>query len=315
MNRLPVALLIAAALGGTAAMHPDIASAQLPACDAGRAPELSLAAPARLAYGRSATADAGDNSDSESFWYADDSTVRASFRSSDPSRPLTFGFTDAFPADTYFKDWPVRFADGDVSGAVSMTYREYESAPYPASNGECMRTLERSVEAIRGRAPSVSLDRALGRVEFEVYRPSACHRAAMGEVSITVSHGRTRRTVALNDQCGHFTSRGGAAYRKWELRASARYGFRTAQFRDLRRRTGQWDYRYRITALGRTMKTGRFRVITRYRRAYRIWEGTDAFVNVCINDLRRIWSSGGRLYCDEPGFAARRIRLLKRKGA
>jgi hypothetical protein len=33
-----------------------------------------------------------------------------------------------------------------------------------------------------------------------------------------------------------------------------------------------------------------------------IWEGTDDFVNVCINDSYKIWSKNGQLYCKKDGY-------------
>jgi hypothetical protein len=38
----------------------------------------------------------------------------------------------------------------------------------------------------------------------------------------------------------------------------------------------------------------------RHTPGYKIWEGTDAFWNVCINGDPVIRSSGGRLYCEIP---------------
>jgi hypothetical protein len=33
-----------------------------------------------------------------------------------------------------------------------------------------------------------------------------------------------------------------------------------------------------------------------------IWQGTDDFVNVCINDSYKIWSKNGQLYCKQVGY-------------
>lgn len=44
---------------------------------------------------------------------------------------------------------------------------------------------------------------------------------------------------------------------------------------------GQAKYSYAIRVLGKRT----------------IWEGTDAFVNYCLNEGATLWSSGGKLYC------------------
>ena len=43
-----------------------------------------------------------------------------------------------------------------------------------------------------------------------------------------------------------------------------------------------------------------------------IWQGTDAFVNYCINELKEIRSSGGRLYCVKVGLGRFKVRPVAR---
>ena len=42
-----------------------------------------------------------------------------------------------------------------------------------------------------------------------------------------------------------------------------------------------------------------------------IWEGTDNFVNICINRTYEIRSSGGRLYCVQPAMSFRKVKRLR----
>jgi hypothetical protein len=39
-----------------------------------------------------------------------------------------------------------------------------------------------------------------------------------------------------------------------------------------------------------------------------IWQGTDAFINYCINEAVKIYSSGGRLYCLKIGLGRLKVR-------
>jgi hypothetical protein len=53
---------------------------------------------------------------------------------------------------------------------------------------------------------------------------------------------------------------------------------------------------YWVSVNGSLLRFGRLQV--RIDKDYRtIWQGTDDFINVCINDLEKLYSSGGRLYC------------------
>lgn len=42
-----------------------------------------------------------------------------------------------------------------------------------------------------------------------------------------------------------------------------------------------------------------------------IRQGTDAFINVCINGPNEIKSSNGRLYCVQPAFSSRKVKRLR----
>jgi hypothetical protein len=59
-------------------------------------------------------------------------------------------------------------------------------------------------------------------------------------------------------------------------------------FKDLFRRTGQRTFSYKARFDGKTLASGRFIITTKHTPGYRIYEGTDAFINVCVNDLRKI---------------------------
>jgi hypothetical protein len=55
---------------------------------------------------------------------------------------------------------------------------------------------------------------------------------------------------------------------------------------------------WRMYAQGSVIGTGRFAVTSWYSGgARKIWQGTDDFVNICIDKTQHIRSQGGRLYC------------------
>jgi hypothetical protein len=55
---------------------------------------------------------------------------------------------------------------------------------------------------------------------------------------------------------------------------------------------------YDVTDGSRALATGRFEVD--YTPAAQIKQGSDAFVNYCIDEAQTIYSQGGVLYCNEP---------------
>lgn len=79
---------------------------------------------------------------------------------------------------------------------------------------------------------------------------------------------------------------------------------------DAKRKVLGWSIRIH----GRQVRAGRLIVTTkilRHERTRTIWQGTDSFINLCINSSERLWSRGGRLYCNwtEPGIARVTARL------
>jgi hypothetical protein len=121
----------------------------------------------------------------------------------------------------------------------------------------------------------------------------------------TGSPGRMARQLRSPDVCGR-TQRS-ITTKTWTLRQDARqrFVFRAA---DINKPTRQL-FRWVATAGDRVVARGRFVVHRRYFPPRRIWQGTDAFVNVCINRGYTVRSEGGRLYCTVP---ASRLTFIDR---
>jgi hypothetical protein len=75
-------------------------------------------------------------------------------------------------------------------------------------------------------------------------------------------------------------------------------------------------YRLTIRFRGRAITTRKFRVEWRYTPSRRIYENTDAFQNVCINETDEygrpyaIWRKNGRYYCEVSSHSSRKVTLL-----
>jgi hypothetical protein len=73
---------------------------------------------------------------------------------------------------------------------------------------------------------------------------------------------------------------------------------------------GTWSETLSLTgiAAGKRLGTHVIRVSYHNESSKRIWDGTDAFVNYCINHFRPIRSSHGRLYCMTEAVSSVRLR-------
>ncbi len=136
-----------------------------------------------------------------------------------------------------------------------------------------------------------------------LHGPSCASFAAL-PATLTVTSGRFTRTVSVRDQC-EFNLDGGKNHvtRKadvWDVSAysSARFngGFWLSYWG-----IAQGSLRYRLTVGTAVVRSGTIIAHPHYKADRVIWEGTDDFVNVCINHLLQIRSKGGRLYCVAPG--------------
>lgn len=75
-------------------------------------------------------------------------------------------------------------------------------------------------------------------------------------------------------------------------------------------RTGVHIVRWRIYLDDALLRSGGIRWRTTYTPGRRIWQGTDAFVNYCINNLKKLRSENLTLYCIKPSEISRRAALL-----
>ena len=58
---------------------------------------------------------------------------------------------------------------------------------------------------------------------------------------------------------------------------------------------------YTVRPGTKKVASGRFWITIVHYGGYDICEGTDEFINTCINDTHRLYSRNGRLYCHIPG--------------
>jgi hypothetical protein len=123
--------------------------------------------------------------------------------------------------------------------------------------------------------------------------------------------GRTRRIV-LRDQCRNYrepTIRG----KGWSANPSINGTWQDEFLLWLDRTASIPHQVIRVSVIegGKRVASRTLLVRRRHTPGYKIWEGTDAFWNVCINGDPVIRSSGGRLYCAIPGDDFMSVKIAR----
>lgn len=124
-----------------------------------------------------------------------------------------------------------------------------------------------------------------------------CQNGARVPATLLVRSGSVRRQLVVPDQCLPGRAQRSTSAPNWRLAAHPR----GISFRAFGKRPKLQRFTFTLR-LGPRKVSGKFIVRRSYFPPRTIWQETDDFVNVCINQLLRIWSSGGRLYCTEPAF-------------
>ena len=192
---------------------------------------------------------------------------------------------------------------GNRPGEVRLQWLQFVGAD------ACRRLSRRAVRGFAGVAPRVRTGRRFGRAELWLTGPGgSCNQVRPGAVRVTVrGAGRTRLTAT--DACGRWRQRSG---HRPGLRVGGTHGAlddgARLRFAPTSGRTSTRRYAVTVQWRGRTL--ARRTVVARvfHQPDRRVWQGTDAFVNYCINRLKRTWSRGGRLFCWRPGYTNRSTR-------
>jgi hypothetical protein len=177
---------------------------------------------------------------------------------------------------------------------------------HPHAIQSCEQTKEIFVKGDVGKKRSFreSPERGVGLIFWNPVGTTTdkrdCASLAVVPATLTVSDGRATRSVGVRDQCvfnslGN-TSKVTRSAKSWYVTASPLTGFALAY-------TGltSASFRYRLSVGNEVVRKGTLTAHVRSTPDRIIWEGTDDFVNVCINQLRKIRSKNLRLYCVAPG--------------
>lgn len=270
-------------------------------------PLVTLSGPEQVAYGRHFALAISKHGD---YFYNDYvEQVHATLEPLRRNGRLSFSLNaDLEPAD--FQDNEdslagLRFlgTDGPARLTVSWTQGERIGGYDGEAPQVCPLWTSLVVRPVKGALSPVHplFARSGGSRELEIEVP--CQRptslASPAPVFVIIRGLGARREVPIPDACRD------SSFKRFQTRKWTAYrtGFSPRQRISISsfgvRRASRLTFLVRQS--GRVTARGHFRVVNRDRPARKIFEGTDAFINYCINELRTIRSLHGRLYCVYPG--------------
>ena len=150
----------------------------------------------------------------------------------------------------------------------------------------CNGSVRSTVTPIEGDMPRIAWENADG--VLQIYpKAGRCSRTRPGRITLTVRGDGQHRRANLGDPC------------QWRRINIAPHG----------RRNYTTRFRYEGRFNGKLLARGTIVARTRFRPGFRIYETDfDNYVNYCINGNKKLYASGGLLYCTVPPELSRTYR-------
>lgn len=195
---------------------------------------------------------------------------------------------------------------GDPPATVTMSYRTFG---YPT---DCIRSIQSivSVTSPHAAAPRFASNagESLDDGSFTMRVDGGCHLGSAGTTTVQLSgYGRTR-TLRLADLCGSWSPRSATLPGLRIVPDDYKVGAYPAL---IVKPTKTRRYRVTVSFAGRVVARRILQATYNHYPATRVYEGTDRFVNFCINETKKIYSSNLRLYCLDPPFTYRDITFRR----
>jgi hypothetical protein len=292
-----------------AASQPVVVTLVPAACAGDTAHLLSLSAPGTVAHGRRATIVIASNNDGQPVTSGSVTVAPASGGPPLLTHTFSAGDLSAFNNSSGQRAFSFAAPAGTAPVSVTLSYVEAE-APFDPTSAQCVDTRAATVRPTAGSVPSASLQRTiLDDVDANLSAPGGCTQTQPTPVTVLLRSGRTSLTLSSRDTCrpGSWRSRGrtpGVSARPSVSGSGSSIRFQAV---------GQVNRSYRLTIkVGRRIvKQGTLTVTYEHIPATRVFQGTDQFVNYCIDQSQTVYSYHLRLFCWLPGVTIRNLRLSR----
>lgn len=315
MRMLTAPIVVCALL----ALLPPVAVAAEP-CAPGTPQAYAVEAPAKVAFGRSFRATANETF-SGGGWMLYDELIRTfSVAPLDPSKTSvtarTWSYDGREELSQEFGDFRIDWGESPLIFSAAWTQsagQKYGKIPYQ----ECSASESVVTYGFRGDPARVKPSLLVEALSLDVTCPVTPFyentEVSTLPIILTINGAGGRSRIQIPEPCGdHFP--GHYVAQHWEWWGKEPSGGKRRNLRLLVRphhlpksKTLHFKVRQGNVKFGQ----GRFKAVTFGRPRRVIHEGSDAFVNYCINQTRKIRSHRGRLYCVYPGSESSIVSGLK----
>jgi hypothetical protein len=267
-------------------------------CPSNAAGALQLSAPSAMAVGRKAQVTATDDSISSA--YSDITLTVQEAGMSIYSGPVSTSGSSRTVTLTASRSQPI---------TATLTFTDNEQA-LSAGYLLCYGSVSKVIDVTTGQPPNVtfSYDSATSS-DIAFSGTKQCSDTSHAQASITLSgNGFTARLFSADACAGtwRYTNK---------LPGVGFYDSNTGSGQQIEFTPQGSNDTYRvITKLnGRVVQRLWLQAIYFHTKAKKIWEGTDAFVNYCINGGHTTWSQNLKLYCIQPASTDEGAYLSRKK--
>jgi hypothetical protein len=272
------------------------------ACPAGTPLALNLRAPANIAYGRDATVPVVNNSSQTPA-----SATLAMQSTSDATPFYSYNFTKS-DLDAGELDFDIQLYRGDSPTRITLTDQQGES---DSSTIQCIEQVSALVTATPGNTPGAHLNDSLdddpNGVGISFSALGGCALTRTMPEQITVRGSGANATLSTRDECSDHSWRVSGhipgVYSTRRLQTSGSM----VEFHDAGNLNR--DYRLTVKVGDRIIHRGWLHSAYFNQPAQRVFQGTDAFVNYCIDQSKTIHSYHLSLFCWRPGNTQRFLVL------
>ena len=286
-----------------------------PPCEASVPPVWHLSAPAKLAFGQMERPAA--HSRFIRHWDAN-SAFQFAFTPADPSAPISYGYSAATRGsefDEIIHGPPLQVAPGDGVGRVTLSWTQEDNY---SDSTTCAETTSQDVKPFPGDPPRVHVLRSTRHHTAILRIAIGCSgEPKQGRITVAFDSNGVRRSLNLQSQCANnWNRRHVHAGNQWRLTGEPWSGrlFRSpsVEFRLKRPALKPRRFHFRVRLAGATIDRGSFVAVSKVKHSVIIRQGSDSFVNYCIDGDHTIYSSGGKLYCYVPHRRRDEFRHLNR---
>jgi hypothetical protein len=197
----------------------------------------------------------------------------------------------------------IEFSRGQGPAVVTLAYDE-SVLTTTLSSPVCTMSKSVQVSPIVGAVPTARFTDDPSDASILFAAPGGCSKTRIVPATVTVTgHGAHMRAKTADACSGHWTRRGSipGVSIGWSANSRGEFVFAPSGSNE--------SYQVTVRVKGHVAKRGSLNAVYFVVPSKRIWEGTDAFVNYCIDGNHTVYSLHHKLYCWDLGSTLAYVNL------